>query len=348
MLGIESWPTWGIVVLFAGAAVVILFAGAKLAGLADELADRTGLGEAMLGGIFLGVTTSLPGITTSVTTAIDGFAALSVSNALGGIAAQTVFLAVADMCYRRVNLEHAAASPVNLVQSAMLVSLLTLVILIMSGPDWTIFHIHPGTPLLFVAYAFGVRLVHRMKKKPTWRAEQTSDTVSDEPDDAPSDKSLSRMWVMFSVFAAAIFVAGFLVGKTGESMVERFGMSETVVGGLVTAIALSLPELVTCIAAVRRGALTLAVADIVGGNMFDVLFLCVSDVAFQGGSIYHAPAVTETGREGFLAGLCAFLNIVLLLGLLSRERRGIGGIGFDSFVLVVAYIGGFVIAATVL
>ena len=57
------------------------------------------------------------------------------------------------------------------------------------------------------------------------------------------------------------------------AIAEKTGISQTVVGGYFTAVATSIPELVTTIAAVRRGALTLAVGGIVGGNMFDMVFI---------------------------------------------------------------------------
>ncbi len=109
---------------FLVCAVVIALAETKLARRADLIADRTGLGEAVIGAVLLGGSTSLPGITTSVATAWQGHPSLSISNAIGGIAVQTAFLAIADITYRRANLEHAAASAAKLTQGALLVSLL--------------------------------------------------------------------------------------------------------------------------------------------------------------------------------------------------------------------------------
>ena len=92
-----AWAFWPAVFGFGVATVAILAAGTLLSKRADALADRTGMGEAVMGGLFLGAVTSLPGITTSVTAALDGNGELALSNAVGGIAAQTVFLAVADL-----------------------------------------------------------------------------------------------------------------------------------------------------------------------------------------------------------------------------------------------------------
>lgn len=119
----------------------------------------------------------------------------------------------------------------------------------------------------------------------------------------------------------------------GIAILARTGLSETVVGAFFTAIATSLPELVTAVAAVRQGALTLAVGDIIGGNTFDVLFIAFSDVAYRGGSIYHAISLNEV----YMASLTIVLAGILLLGLLRREKSGIANIGFESFLVLVLY-----------
>ena len=104
--------------------------------------------------------------------------------------------------------------------------------------------------------------------------------------------------------------------------------------GVVT----SLPELVTSIAAVRRGALTLAVADITGGNFFDVLFLFAVDVAYLSGSAFHSPGIGA--REVFMTALILLLNMILLLGLIVRQRSGPGNIGLESVLVLTLYLGG--------
>jgi cation:H+ antiporter len=112
-------------------------------------------------------------------------------------------------------------------------------------------------------------------------------------------------------------------------------MSETAVGGLLTAIITSLPELVTSIAAVRQNAQTLAVSGIIGGNAFDTLFVAAADVGYREGSIFHA--ITE--RQMFFMALTMLLTAILLLGLLRREERGPANIGFESFFILLLYLG---------
>jgi len=108
---------------------------------ADELADETGLGEAIFGAVFLGATTSLSGSVTSVVAAAEGHPELAISNAIGGIDAQTAFLAIADVAHRRANLEHAAASVANLVQSALLIVLLAAALLAFAGPSTSLWSV---------------------------------------------------------------------------------------------------------------------------------------------------------------------------------------------------------------
>lgn len=332
------WPLWAILALFAASAAIIAVAGVRIARLADRLADVTGWGEAIFGAVLLGGTTSLPGIVTSVTTAWQGHPELSVSNAIGGIAAQTTFLAVADMAYRHANLEHAAASIENLMQGALLITLLALPLAAMGGPAIAIGGTHPVSVLLIVAYVFGLRLTSQARAAPLWRPQQTQETCLDEPDsEAPqiSQREATQLWAGFGGLALVVAMAGYLVAETGIALAERTGISESVVGGLLTAVATSLPELVTAIAAVKQGALTLAVGGIIGGNSFDVLFLAFADLSYREGSIYHA----ITHRQLFIIAMTQVMTGVLLLGLLRREKSGFANIGFESILVLALYLG---------
>jgi len=88
---------------------------------------------------------------------------------------------------------------------------------------------------------------------------------------------------------------------------------------------------------VREGALTLAVGGVMGGNSFDVLFLAISDFAYDQGSIYQA----ITSSEIFAIALTLLITSILLLGLLRREKYGIANIGFESFLVLLCYFGGY-------
>lgn len=123
----EPWslPLSGAV--FALAAVATVAGGIRLARAGDVLSDRTGLGEAVFGAVFFGAIISASGIVMSAVAAMDGRPALAYSSAVGGIAAQTVALVLADLFHRGANLEHAAASLPNMLSAALVCVLLLIV-----------------------------------------------------------------------------------------------------------------------------------------------------------------------------------------------------------------------------
>ena len=338
-----SLPFWGNVLMFVAATAVITVAGTRLARYADRLADRTGLGEAITGTLLLGLTTALPGLAASVFAAAQGHPVLAIGNAIGGIAFQTTVLAVADVAHRDANLEHAAASLQNLVQVIMLILLLTLVLIGLAAPDVSISHLHPITIVLLLSTGLAFWLVFRVRKTPMWRPEVTAQTVEDVPESTSDKESLLALGLAFLVTALVTLASGVLVAQAAGELVEQSDIPEAVVGGLFMAAATSLPELITCVASVRRGALTLAVSDIVGGNFFDVLFIAAADIAYLQGSIYHGQGVGR--REIFVTALTILLNVILLAGLTNRQKYGPANIGFESVLMLFVYIVGFLVLA---
>lgn len=320
--------------LFVGSTAVIAVFGTMLARAADQLADLTGLGEALFGAIFLGSVTSLPGIITSLVAASNGHPQLAISNAIGGIAAQTFFLSIADISYLRVNLEHAAASLTNIMQGMLLICLLGLLMMGSFGPNVTILNMHPFSILMIVAYLAGSRMISKSEKSPMWSPRITHQTVQDVPDKKHQKLSLRKVAFKFGVFAILVGLAGYGVARAGIYLTEFTGLSDGFVGSILTAVATSLPELIVSVAAVRQGALTLAVGNIIGGNTFDILFVSFSDVAYGKGSILHA----ISNQQFLIIGVTILMTGILILGLLYREKRGIGTIGWESVLIILVYL----------
>lgn len=320
--------------MFGVAATVVVFVSIKATGLADTIADRSGMGEAMVGGIVLGGATSLSGVVVSVTAAASGDASFAVSNALGGIAAQTLFLAIADLIYRRANLEHAAAEPANMFQAVLLLILLSLPIAAIAGPDLSFFAIHPVSILLFAGYIWGVRLASAVRERPMWEPVDTYETRYDEPEDASdAQKSVRGPALSFALLVVVMGACGWVISQAGGQFITRFGLSSSLVGSLVTAVVTSLPELVTTLVAVRRGALQLAVGGIIGGNTFDTLFLVFSDVAYREGSIFHAVGMQDL----YWLATGMIMTAILLAGLILRQREGPARIGIESALMIGCY-----------
>ncbi|MGD8430890.1 MAG: sodium:calcium antiporter [Ectothiorhodospiraceae bacterium] len=321
------------------ATVAIALLGTRLSGCADRLADRTGLGEAFIGAAFLGATTSLPGIVATVTAAMDGHASLAVSTAVGGIAAQTAFLAVADIVYRRANLEHAAASLPNMLSGALLIVLLGLLLAAMLAPGVAVGPVHAVTVVLPLAYAGGLRWVQQAHERPMWHPRITRATRQDRADPQARRERLGPLLADLALTGAAVAFAGWIVARSAEVVAAQSGLSETLVGGALVAVSTSLPELVTTVAAVKRGALTLAVGGILGGNAFDTLFAAMADIAYARGTVYR----DVSGGEPLLVAVTIVMTGVLLMGLLHRERSGPANIGIESVLLLVLYAAGLLL-----
>ncbi len=325
------------IVLFLLSACLIGFFGIRMTYLARDLAAATGMGEAFTGAIFIGATTSLSGIMASATAAWHGEASLAVSNSLGGIAAQTLFLVLADLLYRKANLEFAAASVENLMMSVQLMLLLCILLIAFNLPHASFLAIHPASLLLVVVYLFTVKLLIDTHEKPMWLPRMTQGTVRESAHnrhERSAGQSNLKLFINFGVCALAVAVAGWLIAGSGMAIVEQTGWSAGIVGGIFIAVATSLPELVVAVTAIRLGALTLAVGDIVGGNAFDTLFIAVSDFFYREGSIYAA--ITDT--EKLWLGSAMLMNSVLLMGLMYRERKGIANIGLESVMILVIYV----------
>lgn len=336
-----AWPLAVGIAVFVAAAAAIALGGARLSSIGDTLADRTGWGEAVFGVLLFGGLISISGIVITVVAAARGQESLAYGNAVGGIAAQTAALAVADLFYRKSNLEHAAASLPNMFSAASLIFLLTLGIAASLVPEVTILAVHPASVVLAVVYLYGLHQMRAVHDEPGWVPRKTSDTVADVPSDDQPRQSSRRLWGGFLVLGGLVSISGWGAARGAESILEHTELGAGVVGSILLGVTNALPEMVTSVAAVRRGALTLAVAGVVGGNTFDVLTLVAGDIAYREGSLYHAAS-----RSDLFVGLLAVLMTTgILAGLLRRERSGPGNIGFESVFVLLLYFAGMALVA---
>jgi cation:H+ antiporter len=338
------WPAGWSAAVFVIAAVVTVIGSVRLVALGDALADRTGWGEALFGVVFFGVATGLSGIVMTAVTAATGQPQLAYSNAVGGIAAQTTAVALADAFYRRVNLEHAAASLSNVLFGCLLVALLALALLGTFAPEKTIAGIDPVSVAMVGCYLGGLRLIRTAGAKPLWQAVDTAETRRDVPraHGALDRRTPAWLWSRFVAVALLVAGGGWTIALAAESLVEMTGLTAGFVGGGLMGLVNALPETVTAIAAVRRGAVTLAVAAVLGGNILDALTLVVGDVAYRGGSIYHAAG----NEELFVTTTGLFMTATLLGGLLVRQACGWGRLGFEGILLLGTYLAMITVLAT--
>lgn len=195
---------------------------------------------------------------------------------------------------------------------------------------------------MLLAYMKGQEIALAVHEQPMWRPRRT--VLTTEEDKAQVVHSSRRRPLIAGVLglAAVTATAGLVLTESAVALADSTGIGEQAVGGVMTAIVTSLPELVTSVAAVRRGAPNLAVGGILGGNAFDVLFLAFADIAYRDGSIYHA----FTSAHVFVIAVTILMTGVLMVGLLRREEQGPAGIGFESTTVLALYAGSVFIMVT--
>jgi cation:H+ antiporter len=141
---------------------------------------------------------------------------------------------------------------------------------------------------------------------------------------------------VFLAAGALVVAAGAALARHGDAIADITGLGRVWVGSLLLAAATSLPELGTDVAAVRLGAPNLAVGDLFGSSMANMLILAIVDLwpprrrVLRSATLDHALA----------ACLAIVLTALAALFVLSRPAASFLGVGPGSLLLLALYVGG--------
>src|SRR5581483_250501 len=325
---------------FAAASAAVWVAGVRLSNATDVLSHRRGIGEAVGGAVLLAFATNLPEIAIVVTAAIAHNLGIATGNILGGIAIQTVVLAVLDRFgVRDVPLSYRAASLTLVVEGALVVALLAIVV---DGtrlsPGAIYFRLTGPAVLIAAVWVAGLWLVARAQSGLPWHEQGNPPDGQERPMGhrrATMERrgpSTRRAAVEFAVAAVVTLGGGVALERVSEGISTRVGLSGVLFGATVLAAATALPEVSTGLQSLRLGDYQLAVSDIFGGNAFlPVLFLPATIIS--GSAVLPQAHSTDV----YLAALAIVLTVVYLWGLLFRPRRQWWGFGPDSVAVVALY-----------
>jgi cation:H+ antiporter len=327
--------------LFAVAAALVWMAGTRLSRDAEAISRRTGLGEALTGLLLLATVTSLPELVTSVTATAIGSASLATNNLLGGVALQTVVLAVVDLVAVREALTARPAAVVLLVQGILLILLLAVALALGTmGEVVSVASVGAGSTLIFALFVASVVVTRRASHAEAWRVVQEveSERVRPEETTPAEERSRASVYGGFAVASLVVTVAGWMLARTGDVLAEQTGLGASLVGALLVATATSLPELSTTLTAARLGAYGMAIANVFGGNAYDVALLFPADLAYRRGPLLDA----LEPQTLFLGALGIVLTAVYVFGLLARSPRKWLRMGLDSWAVIGAYVAGMI------
>jgi cation:H+ antiporter len=337
MPAFESLSLWQNALIFLLSGAVVWKAGERLAHVADALADRTGLGHAFIGALLLGGVTSLPEGATTTSASLLGNAPLAVNNIFGGIALQVTVLAAADLVKPGAALTAEVRRPDVILQGALLVFVLAVAATGIVVGDTLVAGVGLWATAVFVASVAAFFVMHASRERATWEPAGRQAPLPVTPAGASlRDRPTPRLLGHMAVAAVVIAGAGYLLALSADGLAIQTGLGANFVGATLVAVATSLPEVSTTISAVRMGAYSLAVAGIFGANILDAAILLLADL------VYPGPAVLN--EVGTLSTFSALLGIILtatfLTGLLTRRRRVVLGVGLDSLLVVLLYVGG--------
>lgn len=282
--------------------------------------------------LFIGLTvvaygTSAPEVIVGIQAARAGHGSVALGNVVGsnianiglilGIAA-LIRPAKVDAILRRREL------PV-LIASAAVVPLVLL--------DGVVGH-WESAALLIAALAYTAWMVHAARSAAVLanaRAHAATAAAAADAAGAPGGRGILRAVVIAAVGLVTLLVGGRLFVDAAVAVAHAMGMSDRLVGLTIVAIGTSLPELITSIIAARRGHSDLAIGNVLGSNIFNIL-LCLGAAALAG--TIGVPVQTVTFDLLALLAMTAFATIVIRTA--RTITRTEGGIAVGLYAVYVA------------
>ncbi len=335
MLDVGQWPLWLLALGFLGAAAVVWMAGTHLTRAVDAIATRTGIGHAFAGLVLLGGITSLPEVAVSVTASLSGEAVLAVNNVLGSVAAQVALLALADALIGREALTSVVVAPIVLLQAVLNILLLAVVAAAITAGDVAFLGAGAWSWGLFAGYAISMWMLSRYQGRTPWTA-RPARTATAAPEEEEEPPPLGRLVWRTLVAALLILAAGWLLSRTGSAAAAQTGLGSAFFGATFVAVATSLPEISTMVAAVRLRRYEMALGDIFGTNLFNAALVFLTDLLAPG-----PPLLSSVGAfSAFGALLGLVLTAIFLAGVVERRDRTVLRMGIDSLAALLVYAGG--------
>lgn len=364
-LDLSELPLFLIFLIAGIAAVIVWISGTKLSRYTDQLAQRTGTADVILGTLLLGGVTSLPEVVTTVTASSLGNAGIAVNNLLGGVALQVTILAIGDALIPKQSITAMIKSPVVQLQALVCILLLAAASAVIVIGDFAIGRIGVGSVVILLMFTTGFYLVNYLESIHWWRSDpdtrseihlikenieaklKEDEENSEQPDESREEKLKSsfveamktKLFLFLCLSALGVLVGGFTIVTTSEELSARLDINSGLVGGIFVALVTSLPEVSTTVSAVRLKKYKLAFSNIFGTNIFTVGFIFLADIFYSDGPILNEVDTLSL----FTALLATILTVIYAIGLSMRFRKTYFVFGFDSLLVIIGYLAGVVI-----
>ena len=237
--------------------VLLVWGADKFVAGASALARRLGVSPLLVGLTIVAFGTSAPELAVSLTAALQGANEIAVGNVVGSQLFNLVMVAglsavVCPLVMDRTLLRR--DWPISLAAAVLL--------LVFIAPDLTISRIEGVILLVVFALVLGMQIRAALKNR---------DTLESEEDEITMPPLMIGVNIVLGL--ACIIIGGQLAVNGATGIARMFGLSETLIGLTIVAIGTSLPELVTSLVAARKGQNEIAMGNVIGSNIFNLLFI---------------------------------------------------------------------------
>lgn len=284
---------------------------------ASKLADRFGIPQLVIGLTIVAMGTSLPEAAVSISAAFKGSADITIGNVVGSNIMNVLVILGLTSVIRAI--------PVQKSTVRYEIPFVILMTLILAGLG--LYDNRISRPEGVILWAFMILYLLYL----LWCTKHGTDVPEESEEE--KDKGNTAIWklLLMIVVGALLIVWGSDITVDAATVIAQlFGMSERLIGLTIVAFGTSLPELVTSATAAVKGKADIAVGNIVGSNIFNILFVV-------GTTALITPVAYSTN---FLIDSAVAVAAVVLLFVCVLPKRKLGRVG--GILMLLGYAGYFV------
>lgn len=311
---------------------VIGYAGYFLSRYGDIIAEKSGISASWVGLILLSTATSLPELVTGISSVTFANAPnIAVGDVLGSTVFNLAILVLLDALYKRETLYSRAAQGHILSASlgAMLIAFAGFSLLLdQAGLSPALGHIGIYSPFIVLVYLVAMRAVYSYERRIL--SEYTEESAERYPDATLRSAIKGYAWA-----ALAVVAAGCWLPFVAKDISDLMGWGQSFVGTLLVAAVTSAPEAAVTISALRIGALDMAIANLLGSNLFDIIILSIDDLFYiEGPLLAHVDA-----SHALTAFTAVMMSSLVAVGFIFRPQgRVLLGLTWISLGLFMLYV----------
>jgi cation:H+ antiporter len=314
---------------FLVCAGLIAVSGFWLARYGDVIAEKTRLGGTWIGVILVATVTSLPELVTGISSVtVANAPEIAVGDVLGSCIFNLVLIAVLDFLHREgaIYLKASQGHILSAGFSIVLIGLATFSLLSADPATLKIGHVGIYTPAILILYVVAVRAIYIHERKSAAQAPRQV---------IYAGITLAQAALRYAAASAVVIAAGLAIPFAATRLATAMGWGQSFVGTLLVAAATSLPEAASVIGALKIGALDLAIGNLFGSNLFNILILALDDIAYTKG-----PLLWTVSQSHAVSGVSAMIMTgAAVVGLLYRPAGRVLKIaGWTSLAIVFTYI----------